>query len=214
MPPPAMGVKRAWFLRKDAHARFPRLSSMQGATIVDAASGKHMRVRIAGRAVTIETAAHDAAPDGTLDPHDVPERYRVASRRVSISTEPPTDIFNPLVPIAVASACVFDSGSEKVDDKVDDVRTATAALFRKCTVVAGAAPTMFVPLACVTFETLLDQTSDVAALTTLGAQYLRMLKMCVASSPHAREVYSARCFGLSTAQLRAELLATTRNAMS
>jgi hypothetical protein len=213
MPPPAMGVKRAWFLRKDAHTRFPRLTTMQGATILDVASGKHMRVRIAGRAVTIEPAAHDAALDGTLDPQDVPERYRVAARRVSISTEPPTDIFNPLVPIDVASACVFHSGSD-APDNVDDVRSATAALFRKCTVVAGAAPTMFVPLACVTFETLLDHTTDAAALATLGAQYLRMLKLACTSSPHAREVYSARCFGQSTAQLRAELLATTRNAMS
>ena len=208
-----MAVKRTWFMRKEAAKRFPRITTIEGATLLDVPSGKRMRVRLAGRTVAIEHAAPDAAVDGELDPADVPERFRVTcNRRVSISTEPPTDIFNPLVEVHVPSTCVLDR--ESPAQKADEIRSATAALFRKCTVVAGAAPSLFVPLACITFETLLDQTTDVAALSTLGAQYLRMLKTCVAASPDAQRVYSARCYGHSTTQLRAELLATTNAALS
>jgi hypothetical protein len=212
----SLAVKRAWFLTKEAQRRFPKLTSLSGATIADVSSGRRVRVRVAGRVVTVEPAAPDAQLDGEIDASEVHERYRARSiRRVTISSDAPADIFNPLVEIDVDSECVLATApTAPAASCDDDEREATAALFRKCTVVAAAAPAMFVPLACITFETLLDQTTDVAALSTLGAQYLRMLKACVAASPDAQRVYSARCYGHSTTQLRAELLATTNAALT
>jgi hypothetical protein len=209
----SLSVKRAYFLTKEAQRRFPKLTSLAGATLADAATGKRVRVRVAGRVVTLEPALATAALDGEIDPQEVHQRYRAgAARRVTISSDAPADIFNPLVPIDVASECVLASAPEA--PSVDDVREATAALFRKCTVVAGAAPAMFVPLACVTFETLLDTTADKKALETLGEQYLRMLKVCLTNSPAAHVAYERRCYGTSTARLRAELLETTQAALT
>ena len=210
----SLSVKRAYFLTKEAQRRFPKLTSLAGATLADAASGRRVRVRVAGRVVTLEPALATAALDGEISPHEVHERYRAGSaRRVTISSDAPADIFNPLVEIDVASACVLASEAPEAPS-VDDVREATAALFRKCTVVAGAAPAMFVPLACVTFETLLDTTADAKALEVLGEQYLRMLKVCLRSSPAAHDAYERRCYGTSTARLRAELLETTHAALT
>jgi hypothetical protein len=209
----SLSVKRAYFLTKEAQRRFPKLTSLAGATLADAATGKRVRVRVAGRVVTLEPALATAALDGEIDAQEVHQRYRAgAARRVTISSDAPADIFNPLVPIDVASECVLASAPEA--PSVDDVREATAALFRKCTVVAGAAPAMFVPLACVTFETLLDTTADKKALETLGEQYLRMLKVCLTNSPAAHVAYERRCYGTSTARLRAELLETTHAALT
>ena len=209
----SLSVKRAYFLTKEAQRRFPKLTSLAGATLSDAATGKRVRVRVAGRVVTLEPALATAALDGEIDAQEVHRRYRAgAARRVTISSDAPADIFNPLVPIDVASECVLASAPEA--PSVDDVREATAALFRKCTVVAGAAPAMFVPLACVTFETLLDTTADKKALETLGEQYLRMLKVCLTNSPAAHVAYERRCYGTSTARLRAELLETTHAALT
>jgi hypothetical protein len=189
---------------------------MAGASILDKASGKHVRVRIAGRVVTVEPALPDTVVEGTLDAAMVPAKFRAGSaRRVSISSEAPIDIFNPLVSIDVASECMLGSDSHAPDQaSVDEIRDTTAALFRKCTVVAGTVPTMFVPLACITFETLLDSTADPTALSALGAQYLRMLKLCITNSPAAQCAYDSKCYGLSTAQLRADLLQATRSLLT
>lgn len=209
----SLAVKRAWFLTKEAQRRFPRLTSLSGATLADAGSARRVRVRVAGRVVTVEPAAPDAPLDGEIDPAEVHERYRARSaRRVTISSDAPADIFNPLVEIDVPSECVL--ASAPAAHNVDDVREATAALFRKCTVVAAAAPAMFVPLACITFETLLDNTADPRALETLGEQYLRMLKLCLSKSPAAHAAYERRCYGISTSRLRAELLETTNAALT
>jgi hypothetical protein len=209
----SLAVKRAWFLTKEAQRRFPRLTSLSGATLADTTSDRRVRVRVAGRVVTVEPAAPDAPLDGVIDAAEVHERYRARStRRVTISSDAPADIFNPLVPIDVESECVL--ATAPAAPHADDVREATAALFRKCTVVAEAAPAMFVPLACVTFETLLDATADARALETLGEQYLRMLKLCLTRSPAAHDAYARRCYGVSTARLRAELLETTHAALA
>jgi len=212
----SLSVKRAWFVTKEAQRQYPKLTSMAGASILDKASGKHVRVRIAGRVVTVEPALPDAVVEGTLDAAMVPAKFRAGSaRRVSISSEAPIDIFNPLVSIDVASECMLGSDSHAPDQTdVDEIRDTTAALFRKCTVVAGTVPAMFVPLACITFETLLDSTADPTALSALGAQYLRMLKMCIANSPAAQCAYDSRCYGLSTAQLRADILQATRSLLT
>jgi hypothetical protein len=210
----SLAVKRAWFLTKEAQRRFPKLTSLSGATLADTTSARRVRVRVAGRVVTVDPAAPDAPLDGEIDASEVHERYRARSiRRVTISSDAPADIFNPLVEIEVDSECVLAT-APTAPSSVDDVREATAALFRKCTVVAAAAPAMFVPLACITFETLLDTTADPRALETLGEQYLRMLKMCLSKSPAAHEAYERRCYGISTARLRAELLETTNAAFT
>ncbi len=215
----SLSVKRAWFLTKDAQRQYPKLTSMAGASIIDKSSGMHVRVRMAGRVVTVEPAQPDAIPDGTLDAAMVPAKFRAGSgRRVTISSEAPIDIFNPLVPMDVPSECVLGSDYSHAPDQtgpsVDEIRDTTAALFRKCTVVAGTVPTMFVPLACITFETLLDSTADPAALSALGSQYLRMLKLCITNSPAAQCAYDSKCYGLSTAQLRADLLQATRSLLT
>ena len=212
----SLAVKRAWFLTKEAQRRFPKLTSLSGATLADTTSARRVRVRVAGRVVTVDPAAADAPLDGEIDASEVPERYRARSiRRVTISSDAPADIFNPLVEIDVDSECVLATApTAPAAPCVDDVREATAALFRKCTVVAAAAPAMFVPLACITFETLLDTTADPGALETLGQQYLRMLKVCLSKSPAAHAAYERRCYGISTARLRAELLETTNAALT
>ena len=217
----SLSVKRAWFVTKEAQRQYPKLTSMAGASMIDKASGRHVRVRIAGRVVTVEPALPDAVAEGTLDAAMVPLKFRAgSSRRVSISSEAPIDIFNPLVSIEVASECMLGSDSHAPDrtgqrpPSVDEIRDTTAALFRKCTVVAGTVPTMFVPLACITFETLLDSTADPTALSALGAQYLRMLKLCITNSPAAQCAYDSKCYGLSTAQLRADLLEASRSMLT
>ena len=89
-----LSVKRQWFQTAAAKRRFPALVGATGAVLEDKDTGKTVRVRVAGRAVTIEETR--AAACGAFCAADVDERFRTkVARRVSISHELPSDVFDP-----------------------------------------------------------------------------------------------------------------------
>lgn len=89
-----LSVKRQWFQTAAAKRKFPALVAATGAVLEDKDTGKTVRVRVAGRAVTMEETR--AAACGSFCAADVDERYRTkVARRVSMSHELSSDVFDP-----------------------------------------------------------------------------------------------------------------------
>ena len=89
-----LSVKRQWFQTAAAKRKFPALVAATGAVLEDKDTGKTVRVRVAGRAVTMEETR--AAACGSFCAADVDERFRTkVARRVSMSHELPSDVFDP-----------------------------------------------------------------------------------------------------------------------
>jgi hypothetical protein len=129
-----LSVKRQWFQTAVARRMFPTLVGSAGAVLEDKDTGKTVRVRVSGRAVTIEETR--AAAIGAFCAADVDERFRTkVARRVSMSHELASDVFDPScahVPAECVlgeehsydSSCVayLESGNAEEDDQEDERR--------------------------------------------------------------------------------------------
>ena len=88
-----LSVKRQWFQTAAAKRRFPALVGATGAVLEDADSGSTVRVRVAGRSVSIEPTR--AAASGTFRAAEVDDKFRTKVRRVSISHDLLSEVFDP-----------------------------------------------------------------------------------------------------------------------
>jgi hypothetical protein len=82
-----LSVRRSWFLTPEARSAFPAIRSDQGAMVFDEATGNTVRVRVAGRAATIErmdSRREDAVP---IDTMSVKPNFLTRARRVSIKPD-------------------------------------------------------------------------------------------------------------------------------
>jgi chemotaxis protein histidine kinase CheA len=88
-----LSVKRQWFQTAAAKKKFPALVGATGAVLEDADSGTTVRVRVAGRSVSIEPTR--AAASGTFRAAEVDDKFRTKVRRVSISHDLLSEVFDP-----------------------------------------------------------------------------------------------------------------------
>ena len=106
-----LSVKRQWFQTAAAKRMFPALVGATGAVLEDVDSGSTVRVRVAGRSVSIEPTR--AAASGRFRAADVDDKFRTKTRRVSISHDLlSADAFDPR---RVPAECVL-GGEERSYD--------------------------------------------------------------------------------------------------
>ncbi len=233
---PKLSVKRSWFLTAAARRAFPAMAG-SGVVLDDAGTGARVRVRVAGRVVSVEPT--HAAAAATLREQDVDQQFRMKARRVSMSHDLPSDAFDPTL-AHVPSQCAFDSmdatastcyveAAEAAEAAPREaapreaapreaappdaaLRARVAALFTKLAYVSRHVPLLRLPLASVTFEYLNSvEAVPEAVLTALGGRYLTLLQETLRRSEPARAAYVRRCqmADADAASLRQEIMDAT-----
>jgi hypothetical protein len=119
---PKLGVRRCWFGTAAARAAIPSMHTATGAIVLDEASGATVRVRVAGRAVTVTPA--DARDDSyRLGLGAVHGRYLTKTpnaRKVTIHADH-SDQFDPTRAVAAgAESPLFVDDSASSRSPVDD----------------------------------------------------------------------------------------------
>lgn len=196
---PKLGVRRSWFSTTAARATLPSMHSATGAVVFDEESGQTVRVRVAGRVVTITHA--DAQDDSyRIVLGAIHSRYwtkPLNERKVTIHTD---HRFDPTRAVAAGSSAdaaglthespLFDDSNSPHAETDAHARTNSSvrALHARLLWLGQTVPGLLARVASAAFDRV-----GPAEQTALGEAYLQLLQDALSIHGAARRIYAERC---------------------